>query len=124
MTHSPIWCDLRKSGMRPTAAPLASSITMCCGCQPVRRVAQPDSSSAKKNACSRKGLSGTPAVEGRSAFQVAAGIEPVVGWMLALKLSSGTCGKEPLENDLVGMDQGGFPLFGRTDGPARHRFAE
>src|SRR3569623_2608903 len=117
-------CDLRKCGKSPTALPLSSSSRMCCGCQPVRRVAQPDSSRARKQAWSRKGLSGTPLVEGAMAFHVAAGIEPVVEWTVARRLSSGTLGKKSFEDDLVGLGQGGLGLRGGADGSAGPRLAQ
>ena len=51
---------------QPPALPFASSMIRCCGLQPVRGAAQPDSSSARRNSCRRKGCA-APA----SAFQLA-----------------------------------------------------
>src|SRR5690606_29500400 len=123
-TYSPWEWLFRKSGIRPREVPAASVTRICCGCHPVRRVALPDSSSARKKAWSRNGLSGRPPLPGSRAFQVAAGISAVAAKVRAVKPCSGTVGIEPFKNDLVCTGAGDSRLFGRADGPGGYRYAQ
>jgi len=87
-------------GRSPTAVSPSSRRTWR-GDHPVRRVADPDCSMARKNAWSRNGLA-CGSLAATKAFQTFASIFDVPSTIVAVSVS-GTVGQEPLEDNLVGM---------------------